>query len=341
MTRQRELELSETVRAACPLIAKAMPYMGHATIRNRGTAGGSLSHADPSAELPGVALALGAEMIAGGPNGRRTVPATEFFFAELTTALEPDEMLCEIRFPEAPAGSRAAFAEVGSHFGGLALVGVAAQIDLDSAGRCTKAALAATGAGERPTRLSSTEAVLTGEVLEKQSIAEAAEAAAGDVEPLEDLHATAHWRRRAAVAMAARVLHEIADEAGNAMTARREGPRYGQWPRVRAQRGTPNAAGRFSAPRMRPNGDARGLCARGLRCVHHRVGRRSRSEAASPSPFRPRERRSRPSKAWRTGRVADRLAAGLPREPRAPMRLLHARFPHVADGISPGNTEPG
>ena len=86
--------------------------------------------------------------------------------------------------------------------------------DLDSAGRCTKAALAATGAGERPTRLSSTEAVLTGEVLEKQSIAEAAEAAAGDVEPLEDLHATAHWRRRAAVAMAARALHEIADEAG-------------------------------------------------------------------------------------------------------------------------------
>lgn len=214
MTRQRELELSETVRAACPLIAKAMPHMGHATIRNRGTAGGSLSHADPSAELPGVALALGAEMIAGGPNGRRTVPATEFFFAELTTALKPDEMLCEIRFPEAPAGSRAAFAEVGSHFGGLALVGVAAQIDLDSAGRCTKAALAATGAGERPTRLSSTEAVLTGEVLEKQSIAEAAEAAAGDVEPLEDLHATAHWRRRAAVAMAARALHEIADEAG-------------------------------------------------------------------------------------------------------------------------------
>ncbi len=214
MTRQRELELSETVRAACPLIAKAMPHMGHATIRNRGTAGGSLSHADPSAELPGVALALGAEMIAGGPNGRRTVPATEFFFAELTTALEPDEMLCEIRFPEAPAGSRAAFAEIGSHFGGLALVGVAAQIDLDSAGRCTKAALAATGAGERPTRLSSTEAVLTGEVLEKQSIAEAAEAAAGDVEPLEDLHATAHWRRRAAVAMAARALHEIADEAG-------------------------------------------------------------------------------------------------------------------------------
>ena len=214
MTRQRELELSGIVRTTCPLVAKAMPHMGHATIRNRGTVGGSLSHADPSAELPGVALALGAEMIVSGPNGRRTVPATEFFLAELTTALEPDEILCEIRFPKASPGSRAAFAEVGSHFGGLAIVGVAAQVDLDSAGRCTQVALAATGAGERPTRLSSTEAALTGEILEEHSIAEAAEAVAGDVEPLEDLHATAHWRRRAAVAMVARALHEIADEAG-------------------------------------------------------------------------------------------------------------------------------
>ena len=211
MTRQRELEFSDTVRAHCPLISEAMPHMGHATIRNRGTAGGSLSHADPSAELPGVAVALDAEMIADGPNGRRAVPATEFFLAELTTALEPDEMLREIRFPKAPSGSRAAFAEIGNHFGGLALVGVAVQVDLDSTGRCAAAALAATGAGERPARLPSAEAVLMDEVLEEQAIAEASEAAAGDVEPLADLHATAHWRRRAVVAMAARALREIAE----------------------------------------------------------------------------------------------------------------------------------
>ena len=221
MTRQRELEFSGAVRACCPLVAEAMPHMGHAAIRNRGTAGGSLSHADPSAELPGVAVALDAEMIADGPNGRRAVPAAEFFLAGLTTALEPDEMLREIRFPKAPPGSRAAFAEVGNHFGGLALVGVAARVDLDSAGRCAAAALAATGAGERPARLSSAEAVLTGGFLEGRAIAEASEAAANDVEPLADLHATAHWRRRAVVAMAARALREIADAGEGAAEGRR------------------------------------------------------------------------------------------------------------------------
>ena len=221
MTRQRELEISNTVRAHCPLIAEAVPHMGHATIRNRGTVGGSLSHADPSAELPGVAVALDAEMVADGPNGRRTVPATEFFLAELTTALEPDEVLREIRFPKAPSGSRAAFAEVGNHFGGLALVGVAARVDLDSAGRCAAVALAATGAGERPARLSSAETVLMGEVLGEQVIAEASEAAAIDVDPLADLHATAHWRRRAVVAMTARALREIADGGEGVAEVRR------------------------------------------------------------------------------------------------------------------------
>lgn len=210
MTRQRELELSPAVHQHCPLIARAMPHMGHATIRNRGTAGGSLSHADPSAELPGVAMAMDAELIAEGPNGRRSIPVAEFFFAELTTALEPDEILREIRIPKANASTVAAFAEVGSHFGGLAIVGVAAQVELDAEGRCTTVALAATGAGERPTRLTSAEAMLFGEVLEERTIMEAAEAAAGDVDPLEDLHASAHWRRRAGVAMAAQALRQIA-----------------------------------------------------------------------------------------------------------------------------------
>ena len=212
MTRQRELELSPIVRESCPLIVEAMPHMGHATIRNRGTAGGSLSHADPSAELLGVVVALDAELIAEGPNGRRTVPAAEFFLAELTTALEADEMLREIRFPKSGEGSGVVFAEVGSHFGGLAIVGVAAQVDRDANGQCTKAALAATGAGERPTRLSSAESVLVGEVLDERVIVDAAEAAAGDVDPLKDLHASAHWRRRAVVAMTGQALREIAAE---------------------------------------------------------------------------------------------------------------------------------
>jgi len=210
MIRQRELELSPLVRRHCPLIAEAMPHMGHATIRNRGTAGGSLSHADPSAELPGVALAMDAEMVAEGPNGRRNIPVAEFFFAELTTALAADEVLREIRFPKANSHTVAAFAEVGSHFGGLAIVGVAVQVERDTAGRCTKVVLAATGAGERPTRLPSAESILTGEALEERTIMAAAEAAASDVDPLEDLHASAHWRRRAAVAMVAQALRQIA-----------------------------------------------------------------------------------------------------------------------------------
>ena len=210
MTRQRELELSPSVQRYCPLITRAMPHMGHATIRNRGTAGGSLSHADPSAELPGVAVALDAELIAGGPGGRRTILATEFFIAELTTALEPEEILCEIRFPKASDDARAAFAEVGSHFGGLAIVGVAGQMDISASGHCNKVALAATGAGERPMRLVSAEALLAGEILDERIIPDAAEAAAADVEPMEDLHASAHWRRRAVVAMTAQALREIA-----------------------------------------------------------------------------------------------------------------------------------
>jgi CO/xanthine dehydrogenase FAD-binding subunit len=210
MTRQRTLETSPTVRASCPLVAEAMPHVGHASIRNRGTVGGSLSHADPAAELPGVVVALDAELIAEGPNGRRAVPAREFFLAELTTALEADEMLREIRLPKAGDGTRAAFAEIGSHFGGLAIVGVAAQVERDASGTCFKASLAATGAGERPLRLASAEAALAGEVLGPPVIAAAAEAAAADVDPFDDLHATAHWRRRAVIAMVARALGEIA-----------------------------------------------------------------------------------------------------------------------------------
>jgi len=213
MVRQRALETSPLVRAACPLATQAMPHMGHATVRNRGTIGGSLSHADPSAELPGIAMALDAEMIADGPNGQRSIAARDFFIAALATALEPDEMLREIRLPKAPAGAHAAFAEIGNHVGGLAIVGVAAQVEMDPAGACKTAVLAAIGAGDRPLRLSSAEAALASEVLTDASIEAAAEAATGDVDPFDDLHATAHWRRRAIVAMVAQALGEIAGKA--------------------------------------------------------------------------------------------------------------------------------
>ena len=146
--------------------------------------------------------------------GRRTISANEFFVAELTTALEDDEMLREIHLPKAEDGSRAAFAEIGSHFGGLAIIGVAAQVTGGAGRACSRVSLAATGAGDRPMRLPSAEAILIDEVLSGPTIEAAAEAAITDVDPFGDLHATAHWRRRAVVAMVARALGEIASRDG-------------------------------------------------------------------------------------------------------------------------------
>lgn len=212
MTRQRELEILPVVQKYCPLITKVMPYMGHATIRNRGTVGGNLSHSDPSAELPGVALATDAEFLVEGPKGCRTVSAANFFLGELTTTLEPDEILREIRFPKVGRNTTATFAEIGSHFGGLAIVSVACQIRRDTAGRCQKVRLTATGVGDRPTRLFSAESILIGEVLNDCAVVAASEASTKDVDPSSDLHASAHWRRRAVVAMLRQVLNEAAME---------------------------------------------------------------------------------------------------------------------------------
>jgi carbon-monoxide dehydrogenase medium subunit len=213
MVRQRAAETAPQVATACPLLARAVAHMGHATVRNRGTVGGSLAHADPAAELPGVAVALGATLVAEGPGGRRSIAADDFFLAELSTALAPDEMLAEIRFPAAPPGSRAAFAEVGNHLGGLALVGVAGQATLDGDGRIATVVLAATGAGERPIRLRGAEATLVGEI-PAAAAAAAADAAAGEIAPYDDVHASAHWRRRAVAAMVNAVLEDIAGRVG-------------------------------------------------------------------------------------------------------------------------------
>src|SRR5881628_249850 len=126
MTRQRALERSDVVRRAAPLMAEAMPYVAHPQIRNRGTVGGSVAHADPAAELPAVTLALEARFRARSRSGERTIPAAEFFKGLLETALEPDELLVEIAIPHSPARSGYAFAEVARRHGDYALVGVAA-----------------------------------------------------------------------------------------------------------------------------------------------------------------------------------------------------------------------
>ena len=150
MTRQRAVETSGLVRQRCPLLAEAMPQIGHVQIRNRGTIGGSLAHADPAAELPAVVAALDGELVLRSARGQRMLKPEQFFVAYLTTAAEPDELLVEVRLPAMPPRTGSAFLEVSRRHGDFALVGVAATVTLDADGVCTGGALALTGVGPTP-----------------------------------------------------------------------------------------------------------------------------------------------------------------------------------------------
>src|SRR5437016_11808936 len=150
MTRERTVGRSEVVGRAAPLLAEAMPSIAHAQIRNRGTVGGSIAHADPSAELPAVMLALEARFRAQSATGERSIPAGEFFKGMLETALEPGELLVEITVPPLPIRSGTAFVEMARRHGDYALVGVAAVVTLDSRGRCKAARLTLLSVGDGP-----------------------------------------------------------------------------------------------------------------------------------------------------------------------------------------------
>lgn len=206
MTRTRRLETDPEIAAACPLLAAAAPHIAHVQIRNRGTVGGSLAHADPAAELPGIALACDAEIGVRGPAGARTVAAVDFFEAVFTTALDDGEMITEIVFPAWPGGRRWGFREVSRREGDFAMVGIAGWFDLGDDGRISDARLAAIGAGDTPLRLPAGEAVLAGNAPGADLFADAARAAAGDLEPGNDTHASAEYRCEVGEVLVARVL---------------------------------------------------------------------------------------------------------------------------------------
>jgi aerobic carbon-monoxide dehydrogenase medium subunit len=195
MTTQSTAEHSPLVRECCPLVSTTMRYLGHPTIRNRGTIGGTLAHADRIAELPGVAVALGAQMTAQGPTGRRTIEAEKFFIGDLTTALRPDEMLREIRFPVASSSHRSAFVEATNRHHDLAIVGVAVDLDLHPDGTCTGVRLAAVGVGPKPARLQHAEACLRSSRVDNKTISEAGGSSLEDVEFEDDVNASAAYRK--------------------------------------------------------------------------------------------------------------------------------------------------
>jgi len=213
MTRQRAVETSEVVRRRCPLLAAAMPQIGHVQIRNRGTIGGSLAHADPAAELPAVVAALGGRLVVRGPAGERVLTTEQFFVSYLTTALETGELLVEVRLPIAAPRTGAAFVEVSRRHGDFALVGVAATVTLDETGVCVGCALALTGVGPTPIVARAAASRIIGARPTPVMLEEAGRWAAADLRPDSDLHASTEYRQEVAGVLTRRALGHAVERA--------------------------------------------------------------------------------------------------------------------------------
>jgi len=213
-TRQCAVERDDLLASRVPLLRQALAWVGHVQTRNRGTIGGSLAHADPSAELPLVAQVLGARTVLRSGSGARTLDAAQFFAGPMATAARPDECLEEIQWPiwpERRAGS--AFTEISIRHGDFAMVAAAAQLALDAEGRCIRAVLGLGGVGGTPLAFPKIAVRLVGTKLEDGALRDAAEAAAAACEPGSDLHATAEYRRHLARVLTARVLREAREKA--------------------------------------------------------------------------------------------------------------------------------
>jgi CO/xanthine dehydrogenase FAD-binding subunit len=196
-SRQADVEFDRAVSEHLPLLAEALQLVGHPPIRHRGTVCGSLAHADPAAELPAVALALGATLVARTTDGTRHIRADEFFQGAFTTALAPDELLGEVRFPVA-RGSSHAILECARTHGNFALAGAVSVVRLDDARRARDVSIVVFGACQRPTRVDAAAALLEGEQASEQLVAEVAARAADGIEAIADVHGSASYRRRLA-----------------------------------------------------------------------------------------------------------------------------------------------
>ncbi len=207
MTRQRSAERSSVLSAHVPLVTETMPFIAHAQIRNRGTFGGSIAHADPSAELPAISVALSATLQVTSSRGSRSIAASDFYVDLLTTALEADEILVRVDLPIAVPGSGFAFAEVSRRHGDYALVGVAASVQCDASGVCQQARVSLLSVGPGPVLSTSCAAALIGERPTTRTIADAAAATASDdIDPEGDIHASARFRRHLARVLVERTL---------------------------------------------------------------------------------------------------------------------------------------
>ena len=213
MTREYAAEESATVTGAVPLLAAALPLIGHEAIRSRGTIGGSLAHADPAAELPAVARALDAEFVVRSRSGERVIPAADWFEGYLTTSRRMDELLVAVRFPTAGPGTGFSFQEVARRHGDFAIVGLAVSLTL-SGGAIADARLAFAGISDVPVRAAEAEGLLAGERPSAELFDEAARRATGGIDPPADLHGSSGYRKKVAAALVRRGLRAAVDNAG-------------------------------------------------------------------------------------------------------------------------------
>ena len=194
MTTHWQVESSKLLQAKIPVVSDAAGMIGDPQVRNLGTIGGSLAHADPAADMPAVMIALGAELVIEGPRGRRTVKVDDFFKGLMMTAVGPDEILAEIRVPVPPAGSGAAYQKFPHPASRFAVVGVCAALTVDGKGICTKAGVGVTGAGTRAVRAKGVEAGLAGKALDQAAIEAAAAKAADGVDVQADLQGSVEYK---------------------------------------------------------------------------------------------------------------------------------------------------
>jgi len=210
LVRWRDIEDDQRLVAAHPLLHAAVAHIAHYQIRNRGTVGGSLAHADPAAELPGVAVTCEGEITLCGPAGSRTVRAGDFFTGPLSTLRRPDEIVTELRLPKWPSGRRWAFRKYARRDGDFALAGILLFYDEDRQGALRNAHVGVIGACPRPYRLTGVEAVLNGHAIDDGLIRQAAATAAEEVDPPDDLHGDAAYRRGLVATLIARGLRAVA-----------------------------------------------------------------------------------------------------------------------------------
>jgi aerobic carbon-monoxide dehydrogenase medium subunit len=215
MTRQRAAERSPAVADRASLLFEAMPWIAHPQIRNRGTMGGSLAHADPAAELPAVMVALDARFVLRNRTASRTVPAQSFYTGILSTVLGPDELLTEIQIPARAAHSGTAFMELARRQGDFALVGVAVEVVLNQGGDCSSARIVLLSVGDGPVLATGAMAALVGSVPTASRIEEAARVAGEtDVDPPSDIHASSAYRRQLARVLVRRAVTRAYERAG-------------------------------------------------------------------------------------------------------------------------------